>query len=223
MARKLFRLGLDPASYNPTGLDAYKPEVLMGEYERLYVEAKSRLNELSRSVYGRASEVYKEARKRLKPPSEVSSKRETARLVQEAARFVLSKSSTVAGQREIAEEKLETLARSGYGFVTRPMLKAWGKFIDHLQSIGGRAAYYMMDPEEPVETPPDIQLPSYAEPKRRRPGESREEFETRRQNWRIMDNQRRKFELWAVENGYAEVEAGTSKWGNEILKLTWIL
>ena len=223
MARKLFRLGLDPASYNPVGLSAYSLEDLQEEYKRLHAEAKTRLNELSRSVYARASEVYREAKKRLKPPAPEMGKREVARLVQEAARFVQSKSSTVSGQREIAEEKLKSLADSGYGFVTRPMLTAWGKYIDHLKSIGGREAYYMTDPEEPGETPPNIQLPTYNEPKRRRPGETREEFENRRDSWKIMDNQRRNFEIWAVENGYANVEMGESKWGKEQIKIIWTL
>lgn len=199
MPRKLFRLGLDPASYNPVGLRSYSDEALRNEYSRLQQEAKSRLESLRKSEYGRSSEIYRENKGRYPALSRIEDRRQLERAVQDAARFVSSAASTASGQQEIAKRQLESLDDSGYGWLKRPMLRAWGAFMDHLRETSGREAFYSpMIEEEPVDGEP----------------EDAEENAT-------MDAQKRVFYEWAEENGYLSYETVTRR-GKEVTREVWL-
>lgn len=198
MARKLFRLGLDPASYNPVGLRSYSTEALQEEYKRIQTEARARLDSLRKSEYGRGSEIYQRNKGRYPALSKIQDRRQLERAIQEGARFVQSEASTAAGQQAIAKKQLESLADSGYGWLKRPMLKAWGAFMSWLGSIGGREAFYRKSQEEDPEDDADEDA-----------GEDISD-ETRKQA----------FYNWAEENGYLTFETVTRR-GKGVEKEVW--
>lgn len=197
MSRKLFRLGLDPASYNPVGLRSYSTEVLQEEYKRIQTEARARLESLRKSEYGRASEIYKNNKGRYPALSRIQDRRQLERAIQEGARFVQSEASTASGQQAIAKKQLESLAASGYGWLKRPMLKAWGAFMQWLGSIGGRELFYRKSQDEPEEDAEDEEAEGVTQ-------------ETRKDA----------FYRWAEENGYWSYETVTFR-GKEVEKEVW--
>lgn len=197
MARKLFRLGLDPASYNPVGLRSYTDAQLQTEYERIQKEARARLESLRKSEYGRGSEIYRRNKGRYPAPSKIQDRRQLERAIQEGARFVTSAASTASGQQEIAKKQLESLAESGYGWLKRPMLKAWGAFMQWLGSVGGREVFYRRSQEEDEE-----------------PDEDTDEEDV------SQETQKQTFYRWAEENGYLTYETVTRR-GKEVEKDVW--
>lgn len=206
MPRKLFKLGLDPASYNPVGLRSYSDAQLQTEYVRIQKEARARLDSLRKSEYGRGSEIYLRNKGRYPALSKIRDRRQLERTIQEGARFVQSQASTAAGQQEIAKKQLESLAESGYGWLKRPMLKAWGAFMEWLGSIGGREAFYRSTQAEPEEEAPDYEEAILAR--------QEEEEESG------PSAQKRKFYQWAEENGYLTYETVTRR-GKEVEKEVW--
>lgn len=206
MARKLFRLGLDPASYNPVGLRSYSTEALQEEYKRIQTEARARLESLRKSEYGRGSEIYLHNKGRYPALSKIQDRRQLERAIQEGARFVQSAASTAGGQQEIAKKQLESLAESGYGWLKRPMLKAWGAFMQWLGSVGGKDTFYRSTRAEPEEEEPDYEEAILAR--------QEEEEESG------PSAQKRKFYEWAEENGYLTYETVTRR-GKEVEKEVW--
>jgi len=197
MARKLFRLGLDPASYNPVGLRSYTDAQLQTEYERIQKEARARLESLRKSEYGRASETYKKNKGRYPAPSKIQDRRQLERAIQEGARFLASPRSTASGLQEIAKKQLETLGKHGYGWVTRPMLRAWGEYLKWLGENAGKELFY------------------------HRPNEDDEPDEETDEDEISEETQKQAFYRWAEENGYLTYETVTRR-GKEVEKEVWL-
>ena len=137
-SRKPFKLGLDPAAYNPTGLKIYSDKELMGEYARLRREATERLRKLGQGEF-RTSRSYTENKDRFIRVSEVESRRQLERLVQEAARFVTAKGSSASGLRAIRRESIQSLHASGYTWVNTKNYSDFAEFMEWLR--GNRAEY----------------------------------------------------------------------------------
>ena len=207
MSRKLFRLGLDPASYNPVGLRSYSMEALQEEYKRIQTEAKARLDSLRKSEYGRASETYKNNKGRYPALSRIQSRRQLERAIQEGARFLQSPRSTASGQQEIAKRQLETLDKHGYSWIKRPMLRAWGEYLKWLGENAGKELYYKM--------------PNPDEDEKRAKDEKGTPDEAQTDNKLVEpETQKEAFYRWAEANGYVWYEPTTRR-GKEVEKEVW--
>lgn len=210
MSRKLFRLGLDPASYNPVGLRSYSTEVLQEEYKRIQTEARARLESLRKSEYGRASEIYQRNKGRYPALSRIQDRRQLERAIQEGARFLASPRSTASGQMEIAKKQLETLDKHGYSWVTRPMIRAWGEYLNWLGDNAGKELYYSRPKDE--ETTPNDKKPSA--------DNSAAPEETQDKKAVEPETQKELFYQWAQANGYLSYKTVTYR-GREVEREVW--
>lgn len=175
--RKPATLGLDPASYNPVGLRAYSMDQLRAEYASLRPEAMARLESLGRSKQGRRSKTYKENKGKYPTLKQIGNDRRVLeRKLQEMARFVTSKRSTAAGQRDILRKQIESLHKNpGYDWVNMSNGVDFYDFLDWLDAQSEKHLFYEL-------------LKSY-DPRDRKSVEH------------AGDDMQRAFELWMKEQG----------------------
>ena len=142
--RKPAKLGLDPASYNPVGLRAYSTEQLKREYASLRPEAMARLESLGKSKYGSRSKTYKENKGQFPTVKQIGNdRRALERKLQEMARFVTSKRSTAAGQRDILRKQVESLHKNpGYDWVNMSNAIDFYDFLDWLDAQSEKQEFY---------------------------------------------------------------------------------
>lgn len=142
--RKPAKLGLDPASYNPVGLRAYSIDQLRSEYASLRPEAMARLESLGKSKYGRRSKTFKENRGQFPTVKQIGNdRRALERKLQEMARFVTSKRSTAAGQRDILRKQVESLHKNpGYDWVNMSNAVDFYDFLDWLDAQSEKHLFY---------------------------------------------------------------------------------
>lgn len=142
--RKPAKLGLDPASYNPVGLRAYSTEQLRAEYASLRPEAMTRLESLGKSKYGSRSKTFKENRGQFPTVKQIGNdRRALERKLQEMARFVTSKRSTAAGQRDILRKQVESLHKNpGYDWVNMSNAVDFYDFLGWLDAQGEKQEFY---------------------------------------------------------------------------------
>lgn len=131
--RKTFILGLDPASYNPTGLRAYSDAELLHEYARIRREATERLRSLGRSQWA-YTDTYRDNIDKFVPLRQLSGRRELERLVIEGAHFVTSRVTSASGMAAQRDRALESLHASGYTFVTRSNWRSFAAFMGELRA-----------------------------------------------------------------------------------------
>lgn len=153
--RKPFKLGLDPAAYNPIGMRSYEPEVIAKEYARLRREAQQRLTRLGRSEF-RESRAYTENAGKFKRLDEIKNLRELKYLTMEAARFVTARGSSASGQRGIRRDVIASLkAQSGIDWVNTKNFKAFTDFMEELRAQAADKIFYSKHPkskDEPEES-----------------------------------------------------------------------
>lgn len=142
--RKPAKLGLDPAAYNPVGLRAYSTEQLRAEYASLRPEAMARLESLGRSKHGSRSKTYKENKGKYPTIKQIGNdRRALERKLQDMARFVTSKRSTAAGQRDILRKQVESLHKNpGYDWVNMNNAPDFYDFLDWLDSQSEKELFY---------------------------------------------------------------------------------
>ena len=143
--RKAFKLGLDPAAYNPVGLKAYSEDDIRKEYARLRREAEQRLTRLGKSEF-RESEAYTQNVGRFKRLADIKDRRTLERLTQEAARFVTARSSSASGQRGIRRDVISSLhARSdgAFDWVNTKNYKKFTEFMEELRATGQDKLFYL--------------------------------------------------------------------------------
>lgn len=133
--RKPFELGLNPAAYNPVGLRAYDTETVQHEYARLRREANDRLRKLGKSEFA-DSKAYTQNVGRFKPISEIKDRTELDRLTQEAAQFVLARSSSASGQRGIRRDIIASLKARKINFVNTKNFRQFTDMMDEIRESG---------------------------------------------------------------------------------------
>lgn len=162
-SRKPFKLGLDPALYNPQGLKAIMQEEggieqVQHEYARLRREANQRLTRLGKSEFA-DSMAYRMNKDRFKRLDEIKPgknyERELARLTQEAARFVQARASSASGQRGIRREALDTLSDHGIKWVNTKNFKKFTEMMEELRAKQHDRVFYSIyavgGDDEPIE------------------------------------------------------------------------
>lgn len=121
--------------YNPSDVSGLNERLLRQEYTELRDIAQKRLSRL-RANYPE-SEILKYHEQGFKKLKDIKTKKELAKELSELSKFVNSKMSTVAGQREVFEDKVEKL--SEYGLVPDDIkeadFKAVMKFVDFVRDV----------------------------------------------------------------------------------------
>lgn len=131
-SRKPFKLGLDPAAYNPHGLQAYGEQELLGEYARLRREATERLRKLGSSEFAQ-DKVYTKNKDKFITVKDVQDVDQLRYLIIDAARFVMAKGSSASGQRAIRREQISSLHNTGYTWVNTKNFRDFLDFLDWLK------------------------------------------------------------------------------------------
>ena len=121
--------------YNPSDISGLNEKLLRQEYTELRDIAQKRLSRL-RANYPE-SEILKYHEQGFKKLKDIKTKKELAKELSELSKFVNSKMSTVAGQKEVFEDKREKL--SEYGLVPDDIkeadFKAVMKFVDYVRDV----------------------------------------------------------------------------------------
>lgn len=153
--RKPFRLGLDPALYNPEGLKAVMDESgvdkVAKEYARLRREATQRLTRLGKSEFA-DSKAYTENKDRFVRLDQIdletkAGQRKLARLTQEAARFVTARGSSASGLRAIRREAIDKLHDDEYKWVNTKNYKKFAEFMEDLRAEASDQLFYAKYPK----------------------------------------------------------------------------
>jgi hypothetical protein len=194
-SRAPFALGLDPAAYTPTGLEAYDSADLRKEYARLRREANDRLRKLGQSEF-KESKVYTKNVGKFVTLAELDARQDNNRslihLIVEAERFVMAKSSSASGQREIRREDIRTLHKHGYTWVNTKNFKDFTDYIEEIRADQSEDDFYHSttvaddDADTMDGEPEEVTRLSKREQQRRQK--------------QIREAQRRKFDEWRKEN-----------------------
>ncbi len=179
-SRAPFTLGLDPAAYNPTGLKSYSTSELKTEYSRLRREAEDRLRKLGRSEF-RDSEAYRRNVGQFPTLKDLGNdRRALERKLIDAQRFIMAKTSSASGQREIRRENINTLKAHGYTWVNTRNFKDFTEYMEELRAKGATEEFYRTSAD--AEEMPDGEI-------------------TTRASKASREAQRRAFEAWRAETG----------------------
>lgn len=163
------KYNLPPTAYTPGGLTMLHPDQVATarrEYQRLRRVAEKRLARLGASEFA-DSEAYLRNVGKFTPLSQVSSNRELGALLYQVRNFLDARRSSVAGQRAIIKEQIETLHEHGYTFVNKSNLKAFGEFMEAARAAAGGTLYAsdrvaeMYDAAERKGIPPEQLLENF--------------------------------------------------------------
>lgn len=135
---KRFELKYPYAAYMDVSLmrETKTRREMLDEYNRMRAEAEKRLRRLEKYKWTKQTDAYKYNKNLYRGASKLN-KKEIAKLMREAARFLTSKSSTVQGLRESRDRAIDTWREQhGLDFVNRQNFREWGYFIG-----AARAAY----------------------------------------------------------------------------------
>jgi hypothetical protein len=117
---------------------------LRAEYASLRPEAMARLESLGRSKQGKRSKTYKENKGKYPTVKQIGNdRRALERKLQEMARFVTSKRSTAAGQRDILRKQIESLHKNpGYDWVNMNNGPDFYDFLEWLDAQSEKNLFY---------------------------------------------------------------------------------
>ena len=144
---KRFEFSYPYASYMDVSLmrETKKKKELLAEYKAMRAEANKRLARLEKFKWTKDSDAYQYNKDRFKGGVSRMTKEELAKQMRDAAIFLGSRSSTLAGQRERRNNLLDTF-REGWGltFVNRSNIVEFTRFLGAARAHFG-AAHYSMD------------------------------------------------------------------------------
>lgn len=106
------------------------------EYNRLRTLANSRLKRLGASEF-KDVEAYKLNIGKFEKTAREYTKPQLARKLYEVSRFIGAKSSSVRGQQRIRAKTIASLHKSGFTFINKDNLKAFGDFMEDMRSRQG--------------------------------------------------------------------------------------
>lgn len=129
--RKPFKFAYDVAAYSLVSdmRESHTRKELLAEYNRMRTEALSRMKELKNSEYVNSAQ-YLTNKGRFRGGSKMN-KTELAHAMRDAARFLASSTSTVAGMREYERRTVQTWRNVyGYAFINKNNVADWGYFLE---------------------------------------------------------------------------------------------
>lgn len=133
--RKPFKFAYDVAAYSLVSdmRESHTRKELLAEYNRMRAEALSRMKELKSSEYATSTQYLTNVG-RFRGGSKMN-KTELAHAMRDAARFLASSTSTVAGMREYERRTVQTWRNVyGYTFINKNNVAEWGYFLEWLKA-----------------------------------------------------------------------------------------
>lgn len=118
---------------------------LLAEYKAMQKEANRRLHQLEKYKWTTESQAYQYNKDRFRRGTSRMTKEQLAKQMRDAAVFLSSQSSTVAGQRRARDRMLDMFRENwGLDFVNRRNVADFGRFLGAARAHFG-AAHYSMD------------------------------------------------------------------------------
>lgn len=115
-------------------------EQIKKEYQRLRKNAVERLRKLKKAGY-EDSETYRRFKNYFQPYSDIKSNTALGINLANVRHFLELKTSTPGGIHKLENKTLKRLHESGYTFVNRDNLKAFGDFMEAVRSKYGGVIY----------------------------------------------------------------------------------
>lgn len=103
------------------------------EYQRLRKIAKERLRKLKKAGYA-DSDIYRRFRTAFPPYNKIKTNTALGIHLADIRHFLSLKTSTVGGMHKVENKVLQRLHESGYTFVNKENLKAFGAFMDAVRA-----------------------------------------------------------------------------------------
>lgn len=149
MAKK-FYFSFPYASYMDISLmrETHTKKQLLAEYKAMREEANRRLDRLSKYKWMKDSDAYQYNKDLFKGAVSRMTKADLAKKMREAAIFLSSKSSTVAGQRRRRDELMDTFREDwGLTFLNKRNTVDFARFLGAARAYYGAAHYNMNEIE----------------------------------------------------------------------------
>lgn len=129
------KFNLPDIAYTPRGWmrGDVDPADIKKEYQRLRKAANERLRKLKKAGYA-DSEIYWRFRTAFPAYSKVKTNTALGIHLADIRHFLGLKTSTVGGRKRVESQTIQRLHESGYTFINKENLKAFGAFMDAVRS-----------------------------------------------------------------------------------------
>lgn len=129
------KYNLPDIAYTPRGwmYGDVEPSAFKQEYQRLRKVANERLRKLKKAGYG-DSEIYRRFRTAFPAYSKVKTNTALGIHLADVHHFLGLKTSTVGGIHQVESQTIQRLHESGYTFINKDNLRAFGAFMDAVRA-----------------------------------------------------------------------------------------
>ena len=129
------KYNLPDIAYTPRGwmYGDVEPSAMKKEYQRLRKAANERLRKLKNAGYA-DSEIYRRFRTAFPQYSKIKTNTALGIHLADVRHFLGLKSSTVGGMHEVEKKTIQRLHESGYTFINKDNLRAFGAFMDAVRA-----------------------------------------------------------------------------------------
>lgn len=129
------KFNLPDIAYTPRGWmhGDVDPADIKKEYQRLRKAANERLRKLKKAGYA-DSEIYRRFRTAFPAYSKVKTNTALGIHLADIRHFLGLKTSTVGGMKQVESQIIQRLHESGYTYINKENLKAFGAFMDAVRS-----------------------------------------------------------------------------------------
>lgn len=127
------KLSWDYGSYTPKALRTRSISEVRREYSRLRSIVQKRMKRMGESEFA-DSAAYLTNVNKYPTLREIKDVGDLYKKLEEISHTVAARSSSVAGQRSIMFDRLQTLHDNGYTFITPQNFKAFGKFMEEYRN-----------------------------------------------------------------------------------------
>lgn len=129
------KFNLPDIAYTPLGWmqGDVEPAAMKQEYQRLRKAANERLRKLEKAGYA-DSETYRRFKSAFPAYSEIKTNTALGIHMADVRHFLGLKTSTVGGVHKVETQTIQRLHESGYTFINKENLKAFGSFMDAVRS-----------------------------------------------------------------------------------------
>lgn len=136
------KFNLPDIAYTPRGWmqGDVEPAAIKKEYQRLRKVAIERLRKLKKAGYA-DSEIYRRFRTAFPPYSKIKTNTALGIHLADIRHFLGLKSSTVGGMHKLENKIIQSLHESGYTFINKDNLRAFGAFMDAVRAKFGGLIY----------------------------------------------------------------------------------
>ena len=136
------KYNLPDIAYTPRGwmYGDVEPDAIKKEYQRLRKVANERLRKLKNSGYS-DSEIYRRFRTAFPEYSKIKTNTALGIHLADVRHFLGLKTSSVGGMHKVENTIIQRLHESGYMFINKGNLKAFGAFMDAVRSKYGGLIY----------------------------------------------------------------------------------